>query len=167
ILNSTNIHHFINHDHNHKKVQNQNQNKGDSSDSDKTNINDESNDNCTISSTNSSLNSYQISTQSNSESIFNKFFSSKYSNQHKFEKELEYLNRNITFNNKVFWDLKQIEVKTSDPLLITVFVKLNSLENTLLNHYNNLKNVLEIDDELKDLSTDSFTNDFNYLNLDK
>lgn len=49
-----------------------------------------------------------------------------------------YLSRCITFNNKVVMEAEKLAITTSDPSLISLSSKLNSLENSISNYYTNL-----------------------------
>lgn len=50
-----------------------------------------------------------------------------------------YLNRCVTFNNKVVIECDKLTMTTSDPFLISIITKLSALENAVSNFYTNLK----------------------------
>lgn len=50
-----------------------------------------------------------------------------------------FLNRCVTFNNKVVIECEKLAMTTSDPSLISITSKLSALENSVSNYYTNLK----------------------------
>lgn len=60
-----------------------------------------------------------------------------------------FLNRNIRFNNGVFWITKNFQIKISDPILIIINIKLNSIKQEFHNILVNLKCLIVNDDFLK------------------
>ncbi|CAR26923.1 hypothetical protein ZYGR_0I01950 [Zygosaccharomyces rouxii] len=50
-----------------------------------------------------------------------------------------FLNRCVTFNDKVVIEIGKVALTTSDPFLISTSSKLNALENSVSNYYTNLK----------------------------
>lgn len=50
-----------------------------------------------------------------------------------------FLNRCVTFNNKVVIEIGKVALTTSDPFLISTSSKLSALENSVSNYYTNLK----------------------------
>lgn len=51
----------------------------------------------------------------------------------------EFISRCITFDGKVVTECEKLQISTSDPSLISIVTKLNSLEHTIGNHLTNLK----------------------------
>ncbi|EDO16576.1 hypothetical protein Kpol_1064p58 [Vanderwaltozyma polyspora DSM 70294] len=72
-------------------------------------------------------------------SIFNNIMMSTFNTERTTLVQAQnYLNRCVTFDNKVVMECEKLVVTTSDPSLISLCSKLNSLENSIGNHYSNL-----------------------------
>lgn len=93
----------------------------------------------------------------------NHWFKNILSFQNSSETNRQYLNRNIKFNNSIYWILKNMQVKISDPILIIVNIKLNSVKNLIQNYLINLKNLIINADFLRSVTNGTISN----LNLEK
>ncbi|GMM38193.1 hypothetical protein DASC09_055320 [Saccharomycopsis crataegensis] len=79
----------------------------------------------------------------------NSWFKNILNFQNSSEVNQMYLNRNLKFNNAIYWILKNLQVKIADPILIIVNIKLNSIRALVQNNLLNLKNLIVNGDYLK------------------